>query len=343
AYNAAESGIQSAVHVLRDNITLADADRIDPTKPATDKANRIDFRKALKIETSNRIDPSLCTGPPDSQPVDCTPRLSRWLDYHDTEVDRVAIGSGTYDRRTGHAYSLSISDPDNTGNVVTFSTTGRLYDSDDGVPTRKTYTGSGGGSVTVQYNPINVTNLNVGDTSAITSLGTFNVAITSPGAPIEAFNRFEIIVTMTRPYYAVRVIRGYIETNSGAIGAPPKIIFDAQTHTLSGSQLTLDFDWGSPINQSIIGPPQRYGYEADMNIGDSNVRAQITSPEPKRLLIKSTGYGPRGSFKELEAIIQKDFFDGLTAPATLTLVGPDADANGGTFTFNPGSSSVTVY
>ena len=343
AYNAAESGIQSAVHVLRDNITLADADRIDPTKPATDKANRIDFRKALKLETSNRIDPSLCTGPPDSQPVDCTPRLSRWLAYHDTEVDRVAIGSGTYDRRTGHAYSLEISDPDNTGNVVTFSTTGRLYDSDDGVPTRKTYTGSGGGSVTVQYNPINVTNLNVGDTSAITSLGTFNVAITSPGAPIEAFNRFEIIVTLTKPYYAVRVIRGYIQTNSGAMTAPPKIIFDAQTHTLSGSQITLDFDWGSPVNQSIIGPPQRYGYEADMNIGDSNVRAQITSPEPKRLLIKSTGYGPRGSFKELEAIIQKDFFDGLTAPATLTLVGPDADPNGGTFTFNPGSSSVTVY
>src|SRR5690606_13912244 len=125
AYNAAESGIQSAVHVLRDNITLADADRIDPTKPATDKANRIDFRKALKLETSNLIDPSLCTGPPDSQPVDFTPRLSRWLDYHDTEVDRFAIGSGTYDRRTGHAYSPSISDPDNTGNVVTFSTTGR--------------------------------------------------------------------------------------------------------------------------------------------------------------------------------------------------------------------------
>src|SRR5512139_1398225 len=46
AYNAAESGIQQAVHVLRDNVILADADRIDPTKPATDPANRINFIKA---------------------------------------------------------------------------------------------------------------------------------------------------------------------------------------------------------------------------------------------------------------------------------------------------------
>jgi hypothetical protein len=342
AYNAAESGIQSAVHVLRDNIILADADRIDPTKPATDKANRINFVKALAVETSNRIDPSLCTGPADEQPVDCTPRLSRWLQYHETENDRVAIGSAAYERRNGHAYSLSISDPDNTGSTVSFNTSGRLFDSDDGVPTRKTY-GTGGNTVTIRYTPFTATNLDVSSGAELTNLGTFNVAITGSGAEIAAFNRFEIVVRMTKPYQAVRVVRGYIQTNTGAFNAPPKIIFDAQTYTLSGSTITLNFPWGSPQNVSIIGPPQRYGYEATMNLGDSIVVATMTSPEPKRLLIKSTGYGPRGSFKQLEAIVQKDFFDGLTAPATLTLVGPQTDSEGGTFRFHPGSSNVTVY
>ena len=331
AYNAAESGIQSAVHVLRDNVTLADSDRIDPTKPATDKANRIDFVKALTLSTSNATSDSSTTA-----------RLSRWLQYNSTFNDRVDIGSGTYNPRTGHAYSLEISDPDNTGAILSFNTTGKFFESDTGVPTQKTY-GSGGDTVKLEYIPTNVVNLDTTSGSAGTNIGTFNVTITGGGAEIAAFNRFEIIVRMTKPYQAVRVVRGYIETNKGATGTPPKIIFDAQTYTVSGSTIMLNFPWGSPQNVSILGPPQRYGYEADLSLGDNIVVANITSPEPKRLLIKSTGYGPRGSFKQLEAIIQKDFFDGLTAPATLTLVGPQTDSTGGTFTFNPGSSEVTVY
>jgi len=82
------------------------------------------------------------------------------------------------------------------------------------------------------------------------------------------------------------------------------------------------------------------------------VSGTITSPEPIRLQIKSTGYGPRGATKQLEAIIQKNFFNGLTAPATLTLIGPShTDACPlctpqtpvTNTTFNPGSSNVTAY
>src|SRR6266536_6536882 len=53
AYNAAESGIQAAVFVLRDNVTLSDANRLDTTKPATDKANRINYLRAIKPVSSN--------------------------------------------------------------------------------------------------------------------------------------------------------------------------------------------------------------------------------------------------------------------------------------------------
>jgi hypothetical protein len=46
--------------------------------------------------------------------------------------------------------------------------------------------------------------------------------------------------------------------------------------------------------------------------------------------------------KVLEAIIQKNFFNGITAPATLTLIGPPS-VPGFNFVFNPGSSNVTEY
>src|SRR3569623_1486391 len=51
AYNAAESGIQSAVNVLRGNVTPNPL--LDTTKPATDAANKINFVRALNTATSN--------------------------------------------------------------------------------------------------------------------------------------------------------------------------------------------------------------------------------------------------------------------------------------------------
>lgn len=339
AYNAAESGIQSAVYVLRDNVTLSDADRLDTSVPATHRNNRINFVKALKLSTSNS-----------STDTSTVPRLSRWLGYNGLYNDRVTIGQGTYVPQNGFAYSLQISDPDNTSSNVTFSTNGRLFDSDCGetcTPTdplrfQKTY-GVGANRLVVRYTPKAVSNLDTSSGSANTDFGTFNVSISGTGATISAFNRFDIVTTMTAPYDAVRYIRGYIETNS-APGSAPRIIFDAQSYTLMGSSIDLAFGWGSPVNQTIIGPPQRYGYEAQMATGDNVITGSLTSPEPTRLLVRSVGFGPRGSTKQLEAIIQKDFFNGLTAPATLTLIGPASTTSPNTtFTFNPGNSAVTVY
>src|SRR3954462_1010706 len=74
AYYAAESGIQAAIYVLRDNVRLPNDRLIDPSKPASDPANRIDYIKALDIADSN-----LAAG---SNELDSIPRLSRWLDYN---------------------------------------------------------------------------------------------------------------------------------------------------------------------------------------------------------------------------------------------------------------------
>lgn len=329
AYNAAESGIQSAINVLRGNVVPNPL--LDPSRPATHDNNKITFVRALRTTTSNL--------PADTS---STPRLSRWIGYNSTCSDRVVIGATNCNLQNGYGFNVSISDPDNTGGLVSYVTTGRLFDADTGVSTRKTY-GSGNNRLIVQYYPTTVNEINVAAGPANTDFGRFSLQITGTGATIPAFNRFEIEIHMTRPYDARRIIRGYIETNSSP-SSPPRIIFDAQTFTLVGSTMRLEFAWGSPANVAIIGPPQRYGYEATMSVGNNPITGTVDSPEPTRLLVRSTGFGPRGSAKRLEAIVQKDFFNGLTVPATLLLVGPPSTAAPATaFTFNPGSSNVTVY
>ena len=61
AYNAAESGIQSSINVLRGNILL------DPTKPSNDPIKEINFRKAVTSSTSN-----------EDGDTSAVARLSRW-------------------------------------------------------------------------------------------------------------------------------------------------------------------------------------------------------------------------------------------------------------------------
>jgi hypothetical protein len=334
AYNAAESGIQAAVYVLRDNVTLADADRLDTSKPATDKANRINYLRALEPLTSNRG----TTG------LDANPRLSRWLSYNGTATDRIAMGSGTYVASNGYAFSLEISDPDHTGKFVTYTTDNtqtHLYDN-DGNRLQKTY-GSAGNTIVITYVPQPSVRIDTTGGAAAANFGTFQVAVNGLGALITGYNRFEIVTKMTEPYAGSRTIKGFIEPNTIATMAQaPKIRFDSITYTIQGSQITLANAGGAINSTYLLGPPP--GYSAQMSIGNNLISGTMSSPEPIRLQIVSTGYGPRGSVKRLEAIIQKNFLNGLTAPATLTLIGPPSTASpASTFTFNPGSSNVVDY
>jgi len=97
AYYSAETGLQQTLSVLRGQVAP------NASMPA---GTTIDFRKAITASTSNL--------PSDSSPT----RLSGWLDYNYTpsgapRPDRVAISAG-YAPITGLAYSVVLSDPDNT-------------------------------------------------------------------------------------------------------------------------------------------------------------------------------------------------------------------------------------
>lgn len=350
AYNAAESGIQSAVNVLRGNTVPNPLINSNPSPTPSD--NEINYVKALSLQTSNK--------PGEASSV---PRLSRWLNYNYTSPgspypDRVLLGKDAtnYNPQRDSAFSLTISDPDNTGTVISYTTEGTFYDSNPLTPEQITFDTTSANFATIIYEPANsggTVTKDISSGSAITDFGKFRVtAVGSPYVP--AYSRFEITVRITQPHEATFSIRGYITTGTISSSTGPtiaKLLYDSQTYTrigsvskLSGGQ-TSDYtavygkdSSGKDISKRFV------GYEVPMKIGENTVNASITAPEPTRLLITSTGYGPRGAVKRLEAIIQKDYFDGLSAPATLTLIGPPSTTNPTTsFLFEPGSSNVTEY
>lgn len=318
AYNAAESGIQSAVNVLRGNVVPNPL--IDDTKPATHVNNRIDFKKAVSLAASNA-----------ATDTSTTPRFSRWLNYNYTpsgaaNPERITLSSGTYDPLTGYAFSVSVSDPDNTGSLLSYSTSGTV----DGATASKTF-GTGLNTVTITYMPVTVSNLNVTSGLVNSNLGNFVITTAGLGGAIPTDQRFDIAITMSKPYFAMKMIRGTIK--AGMISPTSvngvRIEFDSTNYDFMGSMisiLNLDADKRLTPNPPIT------------NAGVTTVNITATPAEPQRLLIRSVGYGPRGARKQLEAIIQKNFFGGLSAPATLTMVGTTAG-----FHFDAGQSQNVTY
>jgi hypothetical protein len=318
AFNAAESGIQSAINVLRGNVVPNPL--IDSSKPANHVNNRIDFKKA--------VSPAMSNGTTDTSG---TSRLSRWLNYNytpggQTIPDRITLSSGTYSPLTGYAYSVTITDPDNTGGSISYSTSGLI----DGTASFKTF-GSGSNTATVRYNTKTATSLNVSSGLANTDIGSFTISVAGTGAAIPADVRFQISITMSNPYIAMKVIRGTIKAGTitpTSVGNV-RLEFDSSVHDFMGSTITLlNLDANKRLTPNA----------PNAGSGLTTVSATMTPAEPQRVVIKSTGYGPRGAKKQIEAIVQKNFFGGLSAPATLSLIGTSTN-----FVFSGGNSQNVTY
>ena len=136
---------------------------------------------------------------------------------------------------------------------------------------------------------------------------------------------------MTAPYSKISILRGSIKANTTA-SSQVKFDFDSTDYDVRGSIFSLKGNAGgtdlSVFNISL-------GSQAD-------VLGKVGQAEPYRVVVQSVGYGPRGAKKVLEATVQKNFFNGLSAPAALTLIGAKTSTNGD-FTFKPGTSNVVEY
>lgn len=315
AYNAAESGIQSALNVLRGNTPPNPL--IDSGNNASHPNNRIDFKKAITLDTSNK-----------SGDTSTEARLSRWLNYDATFNDRIILGTGTgttYTEKNGYAYNVTIKDPDNTGAAITYATSAKI----EGGTSSRTYV-SGSNTVKIQYNSVSTT-LDVSSGSAAANLGSFSIETASSAAVPIPDTRFQIRIDMIKPYEATRILRGTIQggTISNTSVSTVKITFDSPAVELMGSITQLT---GLDSSNSIIPNPP------STNSGVKDITGTMSPAEPIRLLIKSVGYGPRGARKELEAVIRKNFFDGLSSPTTLLMVGKSDN-----FNFQSGSSQNVTY
>ena len=246
------------------------------------------------------------------------PMLDTKLTYATVNgISQVAVSSEA-------GYSLNITDPDNSGGAITYTTAG-TFEQADGytyLPTR-TYSGSGG-TLTVSYLGQSSTTATLPMTTTTTPFGNFQIIQTGTGVTTADILEFRIDYVVSAPHPATRTIRGSINMSSRVVS------FGSNSYSLQGSTITLCNSISScstgPVitlpapNTSLQSAPTLYG--------------QMTPVEPLRLKVVATGYGPVGtsSRKQLEAIVQRNFFDDLGSSSAISMLGPNAF-------FNIGSSN----
>jgi hypothetical protein len=123
-------------------------------------------------------------------------------------------------------------------------------------------------------------------------------------------------------------MRGYIRAGVLTSSSVTAFVeFDAKNYILQGSKIQLN---------SKIFPLQPPG-------GETNILGTYNAAEPLRLLVRSRGYGPMGSSKQLQMIVRKNSMGAPNAPSAITLVGPPTNPTNNNFGFSAGNSSAVVY
>ncbi len=300
AYYAAENGLQSTVNILRNkNVTYNEAD------------------------TSGTLEGA------------------DWLvyDYVNGSDKRVVVdkGASVYNPQLGTAYSISVEDPDDSSDSLTFYTSGVFL----------SYGEAGKFTISNDYKTIYICSAAPCNTATTRTeysftdeantavnflavhdnprLGRFTKTDVNGGVDIGANEiKFRIDYHISLPREGLRNMRGSITKT----GSNFNVTFQSQNYELLGSFIELcsgtsggpgcaDVTLTLPANTAV----PFYAY--------------MTPIEPYRLRVLATGYGPNGAKKQFEAFIQKNFFNDFGAPAPLMMQGPGAE-----LTFDPGNSSV---
>ena len=311
AYYVAESGMQSALNVLRGN-----------TKPLLVDSDRISFRTA--------IIPSISNGGNGG-----SPRFAGWLPYNDpanaTSLVPVSIGAIT------GGYRVTVENMDPNSHIVEFSTSAKIDGGDAGKTYQRTF-GTVGGTdeVTIRYQGQGATTLSPDPyTFPLTTdsaLGSF--VIERPAASTDndvniPKTGFEITITQSLPWAATTTLEGTFEGDVDAAATTVKVTFDKAYVKADGTKYALNLEDGTKV------------LDLDYNVSPTttSIPSKVTSPDPKRLLLKSYGFGPQGAEKRLELMISRANLE-FESPAGFTVKGPD-DCSG--VSFDTGSSGAKWY
>jgi hypothetical protein len=295
AFYVAESGMQSALNVLRGNA--------QPLVTATD---RMSFRTAVIPDISN--------GPGN----DGVLRLAGWLPYNDRfdEASLVPVQLGTI---TG-GYRVTVENMDPNSHIVMFETSGIITGSVAATPSQRTFgTVGSADEVTIRYQPQASTTLtpdpNAFPLTLNSSLGSFVIerpASSTQNDVLIPKTAFELTITQTLPWAATTTLEGTFEGEVDTNATTLKVTFNKASVKADGTNYALNLPSGNQVlDLSYPSSPST-----------TAIPARVTSPDPKRLLVKSYGFGPQGAEKRLELMVSRAYFE-FDAPAGVTLRGAD--------------------
>jgi hypothetical protein len=312
AYYIAESGMQSALNVLRGNV-----------KPSVTATDRMSFRTA--------IIPSISNGPANAG----TLRLAQWLPYNDPS-DQASLVPITVGTVTG-GYRVTVENMDPNSHIVQFQTAGVIDGSDAGTTFQKTF-GTVGGTdeVTIRYaGQVSTTLTPDPNTFPLTLdslLGSFVIErpVTSTADDVVIGKTgFELTITQTSPWAATTYLEGTFEGEVDTTSTTVKVTFDKLFVKAEGTNFALNLSGGGKVLD--------LGFTGGLS--STTIPIRVTSPDPRRLLLKSYGFGPMGSEKRLEIMVNKEYFD-FESPAGVTLRGADDCSS---LSLDTGSSGAKWY
>lgn len=295
AFYIAESGMQSALNVLRGN-----------TEPLVTATDRMSFRAAVVPDVSN--------GPGNDGAL----RLAGWLPYND-RLDEASLVPITVGAVTG-GYRVTVENMDPNSNIVQFETSGVIDGSDAATSYQKTF-GTAGATdeVTIRYVSQSATTLSP-DPHAFpltldSALGSFVIERPNTSTDNDVTiptTGFEITITQTLPWSATTTLEGHFDGEVDTDATTVKVTFDKAYVRADGTNYALNLAGGTQVlNLSYSTSP-----------ATTSIPARVTAPDPKRLLVKSYGFGPQGAEKRLELMITRANLE-YDAPAGVTLRGAD--------------------
>src|ERR1700752_145607 len=308
AYYVAESGMQSTLNVLRGN-----------TRPMINLSDRMSFRTA--------IIPSISNGGSSG-----TPRLAGWLPYN-TPSDPNSLVPVSVGTVTG-GYRVTVENMDPNSHIVEFETSAKIIDGAPGKTYQRTF-GTVGGTdeVTIRYSGQPSTNLapdpNSFPLTLDSALGSFVIERPNTSTADDVVipkTGFEITITQSLPWAATTTLEGVFEGEVDTAGTTLKVTFDKASVKADGTTYALNLASGTQVLD--------LAYTTSPTT--THIPAKVTSPDPKRLLVKSYGFGPQGSEKRLEMMVTKANLEYET-PAGFTMRGAD-DCSA--FSFDTGSSGA---
>jgi len=275
--------------------------------PHPNDGTKINFKNAINVGTSNN-------------PSSGVAQLSRWLvyNYPTNTPDRVTL-SPNYSLADGMAYSIAgISDPDNTSRVV-YSTSGSFNTTLSG-GVSVTYTPQSSLDITTNGTPTlgTIAFSGVKNSTSIdfsTTALTFTLQITE-SAPLPPGSSSPISVS----------IKG---TFSGTITSTSSIVslnFNNQSVEIPGvgTLFTVPSTTSVPVNGTV-----------------TTIPTAVSTAEPRRLVVKTVGFGPHGASKNLQMMISRFGID-YDPPATFVIRGAGNDSTTAS-TVAIGSSANYVY